>query len=143
MTPPLDCEGLVPFDVFRVPVQFDGDPDLIRKIFIVARNVIEAEVIRCFKPTSQTVRYEDPLVLKGVVEYKRGEVSFFTADHTFVDPEPYAFSYRQLRTFHRNGQFEYLDTMPGDFRQKMERAVRDKAEWTRNQKKDFFNWFTA
>jgi len=88
---PLDCESLAPFDVFRIPFQFDGDPESIPKLFVVALNVSSVGLIRCFKPTSQEQNFlGDEFVLKGVVHYLKGEVDFFHADHTFISPEVYA-----------------------------------------------------
>ena len=139
---PLDCESLAPFDVFRIPFQFDGDPESIPKLFVVALNVSSVGLIRCFKPTSQEQNFlGDEFVLKGVVHYLKGEVDFFHADHTFISPEVYAIPYSQLRLHQINRNFEFVGRLPEDFRQRIEAAARNKSEWNRRNKLEFFKWF--
>jgi hypothetical protein len=137
----LDCEKLQPFDVLRFPYEFEGDPERTPKRFVVARNVVEAEILRCFKPTSQTEYYDDePLRLKGVVEFLPGEIECFT-DRTLIPPDTYDIPYAYIRTCHRNGELQYLNRLTDDFRERMKAAAMGKSEWRTKQKDYFFKWF--
>lgn len=137
----LDCEKLQPFDVLRFPYEFGGDPERVPKRFVIARNVIEAEILRCFKPTSQTEYYDaEPLRLKGVVEFLPGQTECFT-DRTLIPPDTYDIAYAHIRASHRNGQFQYLGRLTDDFRERIKAAATGRPEWRKKQRDYFFNWF--
>jgi hypothetical protein len=137
----LDCDKLRPFDVIRFPTEFEGDPDRIPKIFIVANNLVEHEMLQLFKPTSQTKYYDvEPSRLKGVVEYLPGEIDCFPV-RTLIDPQSYNFHYAYIRACHRKGEFQYLGRLPDDFREKMNAAVINKPEWRKKNREWFFLWF--
>lgn len=137
----LDCEKLQRFDVLKFPYEFEGDPDRVPKIFVVARNVAEVEILRCFKPTSQTEYYDaEPLRLKGVVEFLPGQINCFTG-RTLIPPDTYDIGYAYIRACHRNGEFQYLDRLMDDFRERMNAAVVGRPDWRKKQKEYFFRWF--
>ena len=137
----LDCEKLQPFDVLRFPYEFVGDPDRVPKRFVVARNVVEFEILRCFKPTSKTEYYDaEPLRLKGVVEFLPGQVDCF-ADRTLIPPDTYDISYAYIRACHKNGEFQYLDRLADGFRERMNAAATGKPEWRKKNRDHFFGWF--
>ena len=138
----LNCKSFTPFDVLRFPYEFKGDPETKVKLWIVARNVEEREILICFKPTSVTTRYDKELIsMKGVVEYKPGDLPPFSV-RTIIDPEsrtPFPYSY--LRSCYANSKFEIVGKLPDDFRDKMLAAVERKPEWRRKNKDEFFRWF--
>ena len=99
-------------------------------------------MLRCFKPTSNERYLSDEYALKGVVHYVlKDNINCLDAENTFIDPHPHAISYSQIAMCHLNGQYEYLGSLPEDFRGKIEMATRKKAEWNDKQKREFFNWF--
>ena len=105
-------------------------------------NVVEIRVILCFKPTSKSRQYEDePDRLKGVVEYRKGEVPCFGRDRTFVDPKSYPIAYREIQSADARGEFAIVGHLPPDFREKMIAAVSAKIEWRKVQKQEFLTWF--
>lgn len=68
----LNCEAFQPFEVLEFPYEFDGDPERVMKLWIVALNVPIAETLICFKPTTTTRRFDqDAQLLAGVVDYKK------------------------------------------------------------------------
>jgi len=137
----LDCDSFQPFDVLRFPYQFEGDPDRVSKLFIVALNVPQVEVVRCFKPTSQTEYYDaDPRRLKGVVEFLPRQIDCFP-ERTLVEPETYDIGYDYIRSCHRQGEFKYLRRLAGDFREKMNAAATNKPDWRKKNRDYFFGWF--
>ena len=137
----LDCEKFQPFDVLRFPYEFKGDPDRIPKLFVVARNIAEVQILRCFKPTSRTRYYdEEPLRLKGVVEYAAWEVACFS-ERTLIPTDTYDIPYAYIRACHRKGEFEYVACLPEGFREKMNAAAAANPEWRKKNRDYFFAWF--
>jgi hypothetical protein len=124
-----------------LPYEFEGDPNVKTKRFIVALNFVEQKTILCFKPTTQVAYYDsEPDRLKGVVEYRKDETCF-EADRTIVEPKRYPIPYWQIERFDALGQLEILGYMPDDFRDRMKAAVKAKGEWRKSQKDEFFKWF--
>jgi hypothetical protein len=127
--------------VLRFPYEFEGDPDRVPKLFVIARNVTEAQVLRCFKPTSETKYYDsEPLRLKGVVEYSEGEACF--TKRTLIPTDTYDIPYAYIRACHRKGEFEYVACLPEDFREKMAAAATANPSWRKKNRDYFFGWFT-
>lgn len=138
----LDCESFSPFDVLFFPHEFPGDPDRMPKLFVVARNIPELAVVRCFKRTSRTEFYDrEPDRLKGVVEYRRGQVACLNAERTLISPESYGITYAYIRSCHRNGKFRMVGRLPDTFREQINAAASRKPEWRNAQKQEFARWF--
>ena len=136
----LNCQSFQPFDVLSFPYEFDGDPERVLKFWIVARNVPEAEVVICFKPTTQTRHYATPERMAGVVECKPGEVSIFT-QRTLVDPRSFKIPYSHLRSCYLTGKLETVGRLPDDFRDRIKLAAARKVEWRKRDRDYFLTWF--
>jgi hypothetical protein len=138
----LDCEKLAPFDVLWFPYEFPGDPERIPKLFVVAANVPVHRILRCLKPTSRTRSFDlEPVLLKGVVEYRRGDVGCFDADRTIIEPDTYGISYAHILKCEREGQFRVMGRLPPDFRERMAIAVANKPDWRKARKEEYLKWF--
>ena len=117
------------------PWEFDGDPDQAYKLWIVARNLPEAEMLLCFKPTSQTSRWDrEPELLVGVIEYNPGDLEFFNR-RTIIDPEPYKIAYSRLRSIYVSATVNSVGHMPADFSGRISRAIKDHPSWNNQKKK--------
>lgn len=137
-----DCGDFGPFDVLWFPYEFPGDPDRLPKLFVVAVNVPAHRLLRCFKPTSQTLRFKkEPTLLKGVVEYCKGDLSCFDADRTIIESDTYGITYEHILRCHRDGKFDHKGSLPDDFRDRMVEAVKNRPDWRAIQKREFLAWF--
>jgi hypothetical protein len=139
----LSCEAFQPFDVLQFPYEFDGDPQRILKLWVVALNVPAAETLICFKPTATTSRYDrEETLVAGVVEYKPGEVTVF-AERTLIDPIDYRIPYSHLRSCYINERLTVVGQLPEDFRDRITIAANKKVEWRKRNRDYFFNWFNS
>jgi hypothetical protein len=137
----LNCGAFEPFDVLESPFEFDGDPISVMKLWVVARNLPEQELLVCFKPTSSLSRYDrEPALLAGVVAYEAGEASAFSR-RTVIEPKPYPISYRHLRACYVRSTLRIVDRLPDDFRLRISTAVKSKPEWRQKERNAFFAWF--
>lgn len=129
----LDCTSFKPFQVLQFPWEFDGDPQSVLKLWIVARNLPDAELILCFKPTSVTTRWDkEAILLDGAVEYQAGELEVFN-NRTIIDPVLYNVSYSHLRSCYVSAKVEVVGELPADFRGRIKNAVTNHPGWN-NQK---------
>jgi hypothetical protein len=135
------CADFQPFQVWQFPYQFDGDPERVWKLWVVARNLEEHNLVLFFKPTSQTQDYDaEPSRLCGVVEYQAGELECFPM-RTLIDPARYCVGCAHLGNCHDRGELRRVGVLPDDFRERMNAAAQNKEEWRAMDRNNFFNWF--
>lgn|GEM_PF-6746674 len=134
----LNCVAFRPFQVLEFPWAFGGDPDARLKLWIVARNLPDAEILLVFKAASTTKRWDnEPLLLEGAVEYKGAELDGFKKfdRRTIVEPVLYNIPYSHLRSCYLNTKIELVDEMPVDFLDRILAAVNNHPEWNKQKKK--------
>ena len=134
----LNCASFRAFQVLEFPWEFEGDPDARLKLWIVARNLPDLEILLVFKAASTTKRWDnEPLLRKGVVEYKEAELAVFKKFNrrTIVEPVLYNIPYSHLRSCYINSKIETVDEMPTDFQNRIVAAVNNHPEWNSQKKK--------
>lgn len=139
----MDWSQLAPFEIIWCEFRFDGDPQPEKKYFIVVNNLPDRRLVICFKPTSQTKSYDDPIRLAGVVSYAASEIGpDFREPLTLIDPNyTYPLSYEWLRTQEANHSFRRMYAMPLGFGCAVRRVALHRKDWRKKVKDDFFRWF--
>ena len=136
-----DWAALRPFQVLRIPYEFDGDPDRVLKLWVVVRNFPEHKIVACFKPTSQTDTFDrERSLLQGVVEYEDSELKFLPKG-SLKGPKRYSISYTQLDSCMNSETVQPLGELPNDFREKIRTAANNKTDWRKANREEFFGWF--